>query len=180
MKRFRFPLARVLELRRRELEAAQARVAGLRSRRGSLEAEAARLSAECRATHAQILSKPVLTGRELSSVSDYVNELDRRRRLSIEAARRIGTEEAAAVRAALEARRKVRLLEILESKRRREHRAAFDREQEALLADLFLAGISRRGNPPAPADSHRTATAGQRVLPPLSPPGAAIGPEKTL
>ena len=144
MKKFRFPLARVLELRQRDLEAAQLRVAALRNRRGALEAEANRLDVERREAGIQTLAKATLTGRELASVGHYVTELDRRRRLSLAAARRIEVEEASAVKAAVEARRKVRLLEILQSKRRRAHQAAFDREQEALTAELFLAAISRR------------------------------------
>jgi hypothetical protein len=144
MRKFRFSLARVLELRQRDLEAAQLRVAALRNRRGALEAEALRLESERRGAGTEILAKPTLTGRELASVGHYVIELDRRRRLSLAAARRIETEEAAAVKAAVEARRQVRLLEILKLKRRRAHQAAFDKEQEALTAELFLAGISRR------------------------------------
>lgn len=144
MKKFRFPLARVLELRQRDLDAAQSRVAALRNRREALEGEARRLDAERREAGTQTLAKPTLSGRELAAVGHYVAELDRRRRLSLAAARRIAAEESAAVTAAVEARRKVRLLEILESKRRRAHLAAFDKEQEALTAELFLAAVARR------------------------------------
>jgi flagellar export protein FliJ len=151
MRTFRFSLARVLELRQRDLEAAQLRVAALRNRRDALESEARRLESERRGAGTEILAKPTLTGRELASVGHYVIELDRRRRLSLAAARRIEVEEAAAVKAAVEARRKVRLLEIVKLKRRRAHQAAFDKEQEALTAELFLAGISRRANSTAPA-----------------------------
>jgi flagellar biosynthesis chaperone FliJ len=184
MKKFRFPLARVLELRQRELEAAQSRVAALRRRRDSLEAEAARLESERREVGMQTVAKLILTGRELAAVNGYVGELDRRRRLSIAAARQIQAQEIAAVQAAVEARRKVRLLEIVESKRRRTHRAAFDREQEALVAELFLAGIPRRQNPGGhlPGGPHPrigTAIATERVLP-QSPLLRAAPSQKTL
>lgn len=179
MKKFQFPLARVLELRRRGLEAAQLRVAALRNRRAALEAEAQRLDTERRGSAIQTLAKPTLTGRELASLNGYVAELDRRRRLSLAAARRIEVEEAAAVKTAVDARRKVRLLEILQSKRRRAHQAAFDKEQEALTAELFLAGISRRdsnrsreckgaGSSPIPAPS-RIRFKKFSNLPPCSP-----------
>jgi len=144
MKKFRFSLARVLELRERELEAAQSRVAELRSRRASLEAEAERLESERREVGTRTIAKPILTGRELVLVNGYATELDHRRRLTVTAALRIRTQEVPAVQAAVEAHRKVRLLAVLESKRRRAHQVAFDREQEALVADLYLAAITRR------------------------------------
>ena len=127
MKKFRFPLARVLELRQRELDTAQSRVAALRNRRDALEAEAQRLDTNRRESAIQLLGKSALTGRELASAGRYAAEVDRRRRLSLAAARRVEAEEAAAVKTAVEARRKVRLLEILQSKRRRIHQAAFDK-----------------------------------------------------
>ena len=103
-----------------------------------------RLDAGRRESAIELLAKSTLTGREFASAGRYVAEVDRRRRLSLAAARRVEAEEAAAVKTAVEARGKVRLLEILQSKRRRAHQAAFDKQQEALTAELFLAAISRR------------------------------------
>jgi flagellar export protein FliJ len=144
---FRFNLERVLELRRRQLEAEENRfrrqtaaLAELDAARADLEAAGAAAEREVRAWHP-------LAGQDLAALAEFhlhVSERGedlRRRRAECE------RELAARQRDMLEARRRCRLLEKLKERRFTEWQAAESREIEALAAEAFLARWNQQRSP---------------------------------
>jgi flagellar export protein FliJ len=143
MTAFRFPLAKVLEWRRAQLQAARARfqqqaavVAGLDAERAALEAAAGRAQMEVRRAESVL-------GSDLAALAGFGRHV-RIRGAEIEAARARAQSELEAVeKDMLEARRRVRLLEKLEQRRREEWSAARDRELEEVAAESHLARLAR-------------------------------------
>src|SRR5438045_342283 len=130
MKRFEFPLARVRDFRRQQLELEEGKLQLLLRERQSLEAESLRIESEAAETRRSLIVTLSVESQELVASDAYL------RRLAVEKKRLAGkiTEwQARAVKqreAVLEARRRVRLMEKLEERRFREWERAVDREQE--------------------------------------------------
>ncbi len=144
MTAFRFPLAKVLEWRRAQLQAARGRfqrqaamVAGLDAERAALEAAADRAQMEVRRAE-------FLRGSDLEALDGFGRHV-RTRTAKIAAAReKAQSELEAGEKEMLEAQRRVRLLERLEQRRREDWRAAVDRELEEIAAESHLARLARR------------------------------------
>jgi flagellar biosynthesis chaperone FliJ len=144
VKSFEFPLHRVLDWRKTQLDLAEAAFRRQAEALAAVERMAAALQAGARsATSAAKASRP-LVGAALGSLDSYnrfvhlkEKELERRRAECAERA-------AEAERAMLEARRRTRLLEKLKEKRLGEWQAAGSRELEELASDSYLAQWNRR------------------------------------
>jgi flagellar biosynthesis chaperone FliJ len=147
MTRFHFPLQRVLDWRRTELEIEEAKfrqglttLAAIHHARVELEAGAVRMECEVRRWD------PV-DGADLAALGR------RRARVRWEEARLAAkrSECAKAVEAQqttmLEARRKLRLLERLKERRLAEWKAANDREVEEIASESYLASWGRSRRP---------------------------------
>ena len=143
MKRFQFQLSRVHELRREQLEVEEAKLGLLLAERQALEAESLRIENEAAATRVSLMVTGSAESQDLVASDTYL------RRLAVErkkhAARTAEWQGRAAAQrhAVVEARRRVRLLDRLEERRRAEWGKAVDREQENLSAELFLARWKR-------------------------------------
>lgn len=144
MNAFRFPLEKVLEWRRTQLQVEEARfkqqmaeIAGLDRAREGLEAAGSQAEMEVRGGGA-------VAGRELAALGGYREHLQQRRREI--AGQRAECERKAAAQEAvmLEARRRSRLLERLRERRLEEWRRASDRELEELASEAFLARRNRQ------------------------------------
>ncbi len=143
MTAFRFPLAKVLEWRRAQLQAARARfqqqaavVAGLDAERAALETAAAQAEIAVRQAES-------VHGSDLAALAGFSRHV-RIREAEIAAARaRAQSELENREKEMLEARRRVRLLERLEQRRRQEWSAAMDRELEEVAAESHLARLAR-------------------------------------
>jgi flagellar export protein FliJ len=139
VKRFEFPLARVRDFRRQQLEVEEMKLGSLRGERQTLEAESRRIESEAADTRRSLMVTLFAESQDLVASDAYL------RRLAVErrgVAVKLSEWQARAVKqreAVLDARRRVRLLEQLEARRLREWSAAVDREQENLSAELFLA-----------------------------------------
>ena len=159
MKKFRFPLERVLDWRASQVQLEEARLAGLLFKRQAIEARRAEALGEGAAAAAAARRNGV-TGAELATMPAFQNALAARLgRLAAE--QRECDEKLTAQRAALtEARRQEKLLENLKRRRRQawEHGAARAAETEA--GDLYLAGMIRR----------RIGTRGESALAAADPP----------
>jgi hypothetical protein len=139
MTTFRFPLKRVLDWRRTQLELEEARfqqqaanLAGLDRARAEIEAEGIRAEVQVREWN------PV-AGRDLEALSSFRRHVkSREAQIALkrtECARKLAEQQ----KLMLEARRRCRLLERLEDRRLTEWRAACDRELDELAAESFLA-----------------------------------------
>jgi flagellar export protein FliJ len=144
MKSFQFPLQKALDWRGAELELAEAALqrqlavlADLDRARAELQAAEVRSEAEVRAFNP-------LAGRDLAALGSFHIMLKAREKQL--AARRVECRRELAARQAdlLEARRRCRLLERLQERRRAEWQSAGDRELEELAADSYLAQWNRR------------------------------------
>ena len=139
MTRFHFPLEKILQWRRTQLEMEEAKY------RQSLEAVAAidRAHAEVEAAavkaEVEVRRRDAVAGCDLHALGDY--RLHVRSRQGALAARRVESSRAAAAQQAamLEARRRCRLLERLRERRLAEWKAAQDRELDALASESYLA-----------------------------------------
>jgi flagellar biosynthesis chaperone FliJ len=152
MPSFRFPLAKVLEWRRTQLEIAEIQF----KRESAALAEIDRRRAECEASgitaELEVRAWNPVTGRDLEALGSF--------RLQVKAqGAGIALERAAQVKkveareaAMLEARRRSRLLERLQEHRADEWRAAENRALETAASETYLAQWNRQG----PARGPRT------------------------
>ena len=144
MTNFRFRLEKVLAWRRTQLELEDtklkkqiAEVAELDRERAELEATAVRAQAEVRAW------SPV-SGHELASLASFRRHVEDSEK-GLAARRATAVQKLQAQQQALlEARRRCRLLERLEQRRRAEWQAATNVEIEQLAAESHLARLARR------------------------------------
>jgi flagellar export protein FliJ len=144
MTTFRFPLERVLDWRRTELEMAESRFKQQAAALAELDRQHAELEAAGIRTEIQVRQWRPLSGGDLAALGGFRLQIKKREQGL--AARRAQCREELAKRqnAMLEARRRLRLLERLKERRLAEWRAACDRELEEQAAVTYLARWSRR------------------------------------
>ena len=139
MKNFHFRLAQVRDYRRQQLEFEEAKLQTLAAERRALEAEAARIETEAGDTRRLLMLTGSAESQDLATSDAYLRHLSQAKTRQ---AGRLANWHARALeqrKAIIEARRRVRLLEHLEGKQRREWQSQADREQENLAAELYLA-----------------------------------------
>ncbi|HYM09663.1 MAG TPA: hypothetical protein VEU62_02980 [Bryobacterales bacterium] len=154
MKRFSFSLERVLEFRRQLEELERGRLQSLEARRVSLLQRAGEMAAEARLCRLRPASQAAISALDLRSAYDYAQALGRAREETLGEAARVAQQRQAQMVTVIQARRGVKLLEILRSKQLRRHMRLADREMEAVASELHLAKLGREGRPvpsPAPA-----------------------------
>jgi flagellar export protein FliJ len=144
LKRFRFPLERVLSYRQLECDREKGKLESLVQRR---EAEAREeenwIAQRSAAEHSVQAAGERVSGPELEALDGFRQYVSwRRQELQ---RRRLATErDIAAQREALvEARRKARLLEELKGRRRGEWQREADRELELFAGEIYLAKWKR-------------------------------------
>jgi hypothetical protein len=144
---FRFGLERVLELRRRQLEAAEGRFRLQAAALAELDATRAALESAAAEADREVRRWPSVNGRDLAALAEFRLHV-RAREQSLSAQRTEGERELAErQREMLEARRRCRLLERLKERRWGEWREAANRELEALAAESYLARWNRDRSP---------------------------------
>lgn len=146
MKKFRFPLDRLLNYRHSRLAAEQAQLERLLAEQMRIEQARAALEREDRLIRESIQRAAVLTSEQLAAVAAF-------RRFAASEGLRLASEAAAAVsrvaaqrEAVLSARREVEVLEKLREKRQEAWRRELDQETERQTAELVVArwSLSRR------------------------------------
>jgi flagellar export protein FliJ len=153
MKRFQFPLERVRDYRKVQMEAEQARLEECRARLLAVEEMLTELARqriesdnEVRSQEARAAVVPV---SEVAAYPDYRRHLDQMARMlerrRAEALARLEQQRQRLV----EARRRFEILDRARGYARAEWQYEFDREQEALAGELFLANWSRKRGAPA-------------------------------
>lgn len=143
MARFRFPLERVLELRRSQLEMEEMRFREAAAGVAELDRMRAELNAAGARAESQVREWSPVSGEDLAALGNFRLRIKQKERdiegMRAQRLRHLAEREASL----LEARRRCRLLERLRERRLEEWRAASDREMEAMAAELYLAGRSR-------------------------------------
>ena len=143
MKKFVFPLERVLAWRRLECEKEEAVLERLRADRARLLARKEELIRELHVTSRRLLGAATVASEDLCFLEDFRDyarhagqNLERKMALAdLEIGRQLDTVK--------EARRAYRLIEKLREKKWREWEAGYDRELEQQAGEIFLARWSR-------------------------------------
>jgi hypothetical protein len=139
MKAFRFPLDRALHIRRTQLEIERAKLQKLTNDREQLELQATELLLESVNTRRTILTQGLVTAGEISTMPDYQrNTREHLRRLDRQKQDLLKKTESQ-MHQAVEAERKVKLLERLRGQRFAEWNSLAQKEQENFIADAYLA-----------------------------------------
>jgi flagellar export protein FliJ len=138
VKRFEFSLARVRDLRRRQLEVEETKLEVLRAERQRIEAESLRLEKEATGTRNSLMVTGSVEAQELVTADQYLHSLAaaKKRQAAKLADWQVRTSKQQQIM--VEARRRVRLLEKLEEKQLRLWKEGANREQENLSAELYL------------------------------------------
>lgn len=144
MKAFRFPLERVLDWRRVQLELEENRFRRRAAALAELDRTRAELEAAAIGAELQVRAWAPLSGRDLASLSGFRRHVQNEERTlaarRAESQRELEAQEAAM----LEARRRCRLLERLRERQWTEWQTGADRELEQFATECHLAGIIRR------------------------------------
>ncbi len=121
----------------------EAKLEALHTERRALEDERTRLEAETADTRNSLMVTGVAEAQDLAASDLYLRHLEtsKKRHAARLADWRVRADKQQ--QAVVEARRRVRLLEKLEERKRKEWQAAADREQEDLASELYLAGWKR-------------------------------------
>lgn len=139
MKAFRFPFDRVRQWRAQQLEIEEARLQKLFQERNAIRAARTVLAEERLSEENAVRASGSATAQELSALDAFVRyvlaEYQRLNRLEADCEARITAQR----QQVADARRRVELLDRLKEKRRAEWQLEFDREQENLSGELFLA-----------------------------------------
>lgn len=145
MRRFVFRLESVLRWRRSRFELEQNRLRELAAERDRIRLRLRRLEEQRRRLEGELLASGTLSGAELAALEAWRlrQRVERARceQALAEAERRVEAQR----EQALEARRRLRLLERLKERRYAEWQTEADREAEALAAECHLARRGRGG-----------------------------------
>jgi flagellar export protein FliJ len=141
MKAFAFPLQRILEYRRQQAGVEQTRLETLLRQVRELDDEIATLASQKAQLRDDIRSGNLAAGYELGAASRFEAFLSRQQ---MQLEKRKAEAQASSEnqrRVAVEAQRKVKLLERLRDRRMTEWTAACDRELEEIAAESHLARL---------------------------------------
>jgi hypothetical protein len=143
MKRFIFPLQRVLEFRRQQEEVERSRLALLAAERVRQERQAEAQGAESRRERAACAAATALPASEVRHAYEGAAALLRAREQSLHRAKQAEEKRLQQLDVVLAARLRVRLLELLREKKRFRHGRLADRELETIAGELHLAKLQR-------------------------------------
>ncbi len=146
MKRFLFPLQRVLEYRRQQEALEMGRLAPLAAERVRLERQAEGQGAESREVRAACATAGPVRAIVVRQAFEAAASLLRARERSLDLARQAEHKRLQQLGVVMEARRRVRLLELLRHRRKLRHSRAADQELEAIAGELHLAKLRRESS----------------------------------
>jgi flagellar export protein FliJ len=144
MSAFRFPLQKVLEYRRKQLELAEVRYKQQLAALSDLDRQRSEVEASRATAESEVRQRAGIAGCDLAALGRFrLHVKSERARLE---GQRVGVAKEVAARqeAMLQARRSAKLLERLRERRMEEWQAQRDRELDELASDSFLAQWNRR------------------------------------
>lgn len=139
MKRFEYRLARVRDLRRRQMEEEEAKLQQTLAEEQRVQEKIQGLAGQLAVNRDQPQTCGSVTGYYLATVSAYGVYLDRCRQEALAELEQCKVRVAAQWDRLREARQRLRLLETLEQHQRLEWQVAADREWEQMSSELYLA-----------------------------------------
>jgi flagellar export protein FliJ len=160
MSAFHFPLQKVLEWRRTQLELEEAQYRRQMAALVALDRQRAEIDAAGKSAERQVREWNPLAGGELAALGGFRLHVQRRQQEMVAPRAECSKQLQRQQEIMLEARRRLRLLERLKDRRMAEWRAARDKGLEALASESYLAKWQRRrkataapsDNPPAARD----------------------------
>lgn len=138
MKAFRFPLERVLQWRRTQLELERAAMQHLVQRKLELDSAVQAIAASRTVAELAIAHASSLDSRELQTLSAYQNRTTREKRSLLERRPQLDREVATQLVKITEAQRRVKLLERLREQRLQEWTGEMAKEQEQFATEAWL------------------------------------------
>ena len=139
MRAFSFPVERVLAVRRLQLDIVEAGLKETLARKSYFRQRGRALEQQSRQLLDETARLPTTTGAALRSANSYVERLARERLHASATERKLEQDRRDRLSAVVEARRQVRLLETLRSKKLRPYAKATARLQESEVAELHVA-----------------------------------------
>jgi|SRR5581483_2808220 len=143
MKRFSFPLERVLGWREEQARVEELKLEQLRAQAAALDQQKRDTALGRARSEWEVLSQRVVEATELANLDSYRLHAREKIRDLEQRVRQTEAQAAEQLQRVLQARRQAELLERLKQKALEEWRAANNREQEALAAELYLANRGR-------------------------------------
>jgi flagellar FliJ protein len=144
MKRFRFPLERVRRWRAEQAGLEELKLQQLRAEADQLSSQKLAVETERVRSAKEVLARPSIEAIELSSLDTYGLCLRRQITELTNLERTAAAKTVEQRQRVLEARRQFKLLDRLHAKALAQWRAASNKEQEDLAAELFLARSARK------------------------------------
>lgn len=143
MKRFIFPLQRVLDLRQTQLAMEESRVKQQAAALAELDRQQAAAKTAVISAETEVRETPALAGSDLAALGEFRLSMQLQQKQIARRQQECGQKLAALRTVMMEARRRCLLLERLKEKRLAEWKAACNKELEELAAESYLAGWSR-------------------------------------
>ncbi len=146
MKRFQFQLDRVRRWRLEQLNVEELKLQQVRAERQALADAKQQVRTELSKSQQEVLAQPTLRGLELENLDSYGIHVRQRVRDFENREQQCQAKVTEQRGRVLEARRQFELLDGLRKKAFAKWRAAGDKEQETLAAELFLSKSTRNGS----------------------------------
>lgn len=139
MKRFVFPLDRVLRFRRFEMERVEAHLSELAFRAHNERHTAEERRAEALQSGQYLAARRELRGADFHVIRHWLNRLEAERNQALAAAEKLLQKHRQVLTELIEARRKVRLLEILRRRKLDAHQLGVAKQLETQASEFYLA-----------------------------------------
>lgn len=139
MKRFDFPLERVRRWRLEQLNLEELKMQQVLAERRALSRAKQQIRAELDRVRREVLARPMMESHELKSLDSFRQHVHARMHYFESRERQSEARIVAQRQRVIEARCQFELLDRLRQKALAEWRAAADKEQETLAAEMFLA-----------------------------------------
>lgn len=143
MKRFQFPLERVRRWREEQAGVEELKLQQLRAELAMMQAARQQIENEAAETVRLILAQPMVEPLELETMDSFRIYIRNKVQRFLERERQWEVKVAEQCQRLIEARRQFELLDKIRQKAFGEWRAAVEKEQETLAAELFLAKARR-------------------------------------
>jgi flagellar biosynthesis chaperone FliJ len=139
MKRFNFPLDRVLRVRRLEMETIEASLSELAFHVQTQIQTASRRRDQAIESGEQLLNQTALRGADFQTTRHWLERLEAERAKAINTSEQLAQKHHSRLKELVEARRKVKLLETLRKRNQDSHQRKTEKQLEAQASEFYLA-----------------------------------------
>ena len=146
MKKFSFPLSRVMDWRRTHVQLEQAKLEHLHAELHGLEARAALVCADVEKSHRSLVLSRAATGAELAALDAFRRSAAMQHTHLETAAQGCRQRIAAQMAVIVQRKREAKLLERLHERRLTAWNAEYSKEIDSQADELYLAARGRRTN----------------------------------